>query len=336
MLASGVWRLWLTPRRKSSLAASSSRSCCVLGLDPGEQLGVAHRDRDLAREQLQEVLVGALPAARRRQVADDDAELLAAGAQARPEGPRTRRARGPRSGSSPGRRVGSPRRSSRTRLGRRARRGRRAGRCRRAARRLRSRRGSGPARGCGARGPRPGGCGSRRAGRARRRRRPRSACVRSPADDAVHGRRDRPERGGQVGRQEVRDEHGEQRPRSRSRTGGRGRRRVAVRPDARRTAAARSRSRPGAGPGGAATRAQRQRGRPERQRQSAESRRARPGGSLRWRGRSRHRRCSEVVRPGVDPPASVRPLRLGRVSQRVGDGWPSGRRRPAGSRRRAS
>ena len=27
MLVSGVWRLWLTPRRKSSLAASSSRSC---------------------------------------------------------------------------------------------------------------------------------------------------------------------------------------------------------------------------------------------------------------------------------------------------------------------
>ena len=45
----------------------------VLRLDLGEQLGVPDRDRDLAREQLEQVLVGALPAPRRRQVSDQDA-----------------------------------------------------------------------------------------------------------------------------------------------------------------------------------------------------------------------------------------------------------------------
>ena len=77
MLVSGVWRLWLTPRRKSSLAASSSSSWLVLGLDRGEQLGVPDRDRHLAGEQLEQVLVGALPEPGRRQLADEHAEVLA-------------------------------------------------------------------------------------------------------------------------------------------------------------------------------------------------------------------------------------------------------------------
>ena len=50
----------------------------VLRLDLGEQLGVPDRDRDLAREQLEQVLVGALPRPGRRQVPDEHAELLVA------------------------------------------------------------------------------------------------------------------------------------------------------------------------------------------------------------------------------------------------------------------
>ncbi len=97
----------------------------VLGLDLGEQLAIPDRHRDLAREQLEEVLVGALPQARRRQVTDEDAELLPAepedGAdrQGLPGDPLLRR----RSASD--RRAGRRRRSSRTRPGRRGRRGRR-------------------------------------------------------------------------------------------------------------------------------------------------------------------------------------------------------------------
>ena len=53
----------------------------VLRLDLGEQLGVAHRDGDLVREQVQEVLVGALPATRGRQPAEEHAEHVAADAQ---------------------------------------------------------------------------------------------------------------------------------------------------------------------------------------------------------------------------------------------------------------
>ena len=81
----------------------------VLRLDLGEQLGIADRDRDLAREQLEEVLVGALPAAGRRQVPDQHARA-----------PRRRARRTARTGSglardtlldagsSPGRRAGRP------------------------------------------------------------------------------------------------------------------------------------------------------------------------------------------------------------------------------------
>ena len=47
-----------------------------LGLDLGEQLGVADGDRDLAREELEEVLIGDVPAARGGQVPDEDAEAL--------------------------------------------------------------------------------------------------------------------------------------------------------------------------------------------------------------------------------------------------------------------
>ena len=67
----------------------------VLRLDLGEQLGIADGGRHLAREQVEEVLVGRLPAARRGQPTDEHAEVLAAGAQDRPAGVATRRARPP-------------------------------------------------------------------------------------------------------------------------------------------------------------------------------------------------------------------------------------------------
>ena len=54
--------------------------------DPLEQLRVADGHPDLAREQLEQVLVGALPATGRRQVADEHAEPVLAGAQLRPDG----------------------------------------------------------------------------------------------------------------------------------------------------------------------------------------------------------------------------------------------------------
>ena len=176
MLVSGVWRLWLTPRRKSSLAASSSRSWAFWASTWANSCGVPDRDRDLAREQLQQVLVGALPASASR----------AGGRRARRAPRRRLRARPGPAAASPGmpllerdrRRVdeedlGS--RSSRTPPGRRSRPGRRGTRRRRAARRSRSRRGSGRARGSAARGRRRAGCGSRPGGPARPRPGPRSA-----------------------------------------------------------------------------------------------------------------------------------------------------------------
>jgi hypothetical protein len=63
----------------------------VLRLDPGIQLGVPDRGRHLAREQLEQVLVGAFPATRGRQPPDEDAHVLAPGAHHRPQ--RTRDAR---------------------------------------------------------------------------------------------------------------------------------------------------------------------------------------------------------------------------------------------------
>jgi hypothetical protein len=60
----------------------------VLGLDHGEELGVPDRDRDLAGEQLEEVLVAALPRSRGRQVAHEHADLLAANPKNRADGAR--------------------------------------------------------------------------------------------------------------------------------------------------------------------------------------------------------------------------------------------------------
>ena len=75
----------------------------VLRLDLAEQLGVADGDRDLAGEQLEQVLVGALPGPGRRQAADEHAERVAA-RRGGPRGPAApRRGRPPRSGSRPGR-----------------------------------------------------------------------------------------------------------------------------------------------------------------------------------------------------------------------------------------
>ena len=141
----------------------------VLGLDLGEQLGVPDGDRDLAREQLEEVLVGALPAPRRRQVTDEDTRVPPRRRAGRPGPAAARPGRAPPTGSGAGRRGGSGSRSSRSGLGVGGRPPGEELRRRRAARRSRSRRGSGPARGCGARGRRRAGCGSRRAGPARRR-----------------------------------------------------------------------------------------------------------------------------------------------------------------------
>ena len=50
----------------------------VLGLDPGEQLGVPDRDGDLAGVQLEQVLIGPVPLPRRGEVAHDHAELFGA------------------------------------------------------------------------------------------------------------------------------------------------------------------------------------------------------------------------------------------------------------------
>ena len=88
MRASGVWRLCETPRRKSSFSASRAREPLVLGLDAPEQLGVAERDGDARGEQLQEVLVGRLPARGRGRVADEHAGHLAAAAQVGADRPR--------------------------------------------------------------------------------------------------------------------------------------------------------------------------------------------------------------------------------------------------------
>ena len=164
----------------------------VLRLDLGEQLGVADRDRDLAREQLEQVLVGALPATASR----------AAGRTA-PRGPPPPARRTARSGrDSPGTtssigivrgvaqvdgRVDHPERGLRV-VGRA--RGQELGR-RPVARPPRWPRGSAPAPGCGAAGRPPAGCGSRRGAPARRRRRPGSGVDRSPAETRSTARRER-------------------------------------------------------------------------------------------------------------------------------------------------
>ena len=55
----------------------------VLGLHLAEQLGVADGDGHFAGKQLEEVLVGGFPTARRRQSPDEDAEFVAAGLEDR-------------------------------------------------------------------------------------------------------------------------------------------------------------------------------------------------------------------------------------------------------------
>ena len=226
MLVSGVWRLWLTPRRKSSLAASSSSSCAFWASTWREQLGVADRDRDLAREQLEEVLVGALPAARRRQVADEHAERLVR-RRAGPRGPGAARpGRAPRVGIS----RGSTSRSSQSIMPKapgasRRRRGRRWTPAPSRGDRARSRRGSGRSsrlRRSRSRGQPVVALGE--AGRARRRR--------ATLDRGRRGRRPRrgpPTRaiarsGAVRSRGEQRTRRGPRaRPRPRARTAGRGR-----------------------------------------------------------------------------------------------------------------
>ena len=78
MLVRGVWRLWLTPRRKSSLAASSSRSWAFWASTCANSWALRIARRDLAREQLEEVLVGPLPPPRGRQPAGKHTKSLAA------------------------------------------------------------------------------------------------------------------------------------------------------------------------------------------------------------------------------------------------------------------
>ena len=75
----------------------------VLRLDLLEQLGVPDADRDLAGEQVQQVLVRALPAPRRRQPAKQDTELVRPDPQAAPAGCASRPARPPPPGPWTGR-----------------------------------------------------------------------------------------------------------------------------------------------------------------------------------------------------------------------------------------
>ena len=68
----------------------------VLVLDLGEQLGVADGDADLARVQVEERLVGALPRPRRRQAGQDEADPLVARAEVGADRHRARRGSAPR------------------------------------------------------------------------------------------------------------------------------------------------------------------------------------------------------------------------------------------------
>ncbi len=175
MLVSGVWRLWLTPRRKSSLAASSSRSCVfwastranswAFRIATAISLANSSRRSWSARSQH----------ARRRQLPDQHAELLLAGLEDAPGPAAARRGSAPRAGCPGDRRGGCRSRSCRTPPWRRWRRGRPRTARRPAATPARSRRGCCRAPGSAARGRRRGGCGSRRVAPARRRPGPRSA-----------------------------------------------------------------------------------------------------------------------------------------------------------------
>ena len=195
MLVSGVWRLWLTPRRKSSLAASSSRSWRFWA-STGRTAGrCGSRRRSRSRT------------ARAGPGRPAPSGGSRAGDRRARRGPRSPARRTARSGrDSPGTTLllGDDRRVDRGRRWHRSARtprGASVGRpvdegldvvARRDARR--SRRGSGRARGCAARGRRPAGCGCRRGGRARRRRTTSIGRREVAGRHAVDRRGDRPER----------------------------------------------------------------------------------------------------------------------------------------------
>ena len=108
MLVSGVWRLWLTPRRKSSFAASSSRSWAFCAstwanssaLRIATATSLANRSSRSWSARSQRRVAGSRPTR--------TPSSLAAGAQDRPQRAATRRARPPRSGMV----DGSPRQTS--------------------------------------------------------------------------------------------------------------------------------------------------------------------------------------------------------------------------------
>ena len=203
MLVSGVWRLWLTPRRKSSLAASSSRSWAFCAstwanswaLRMATAISLANSSRRSWSARSQRRVAGRWPTR--------TPSSLLAGAQDRPDrqrlagDPLLRRDRGRVDEED----VGVD--HAEARRGRPRPRARRGTRRRRAARRSRS-----PAR------IRPSSRLRRSRSAARRlwlsARRASSSSPgttigvdRSPADDPVDGRGDRPQRRGQVGGQEV-------------------------------------------------------------------------------------------------------------------------------------
>ncbi len=206
------------PRRNSSFACVELHQLLPLPLDLLEQLEVPDRDRDLAGVQLEEVLVGGIPAPRRRQMADEDAEPLV---RQRQDGPDRARLAGDvlldRAPSSD-RRARCGRRSSRTPSGRCAWRAPPGARGRHGATSRRSRAGSARAPGCAARGRPPAGCGSPRALPARPRRPPPPGPSGRPHDVRSTALRDRAEGRGQAAREEVREEDGHDRPRRRART----------------------------------------------------------------------------------------------------------------------
>ena len=153
MLVSGVWRLWLTPRRKSSLAASSSSSWAFWASTWANSWALRIATAISLANSSRRSWSAALPAPGRRQVADEDAESR----PRRGGGPPGRAATRPGTPSSTGTVAGStehdrgvdhPERGPG--VAGRAAGDERPGR--RAASRSRSPRGSGRARGCAARG----------------------------------------------------------------------------------------------------------------------------------------------------------------------------------------
>ena len=93
MLVSGVWRLWLTPRRKSSLAASSSRSWVFWASTRANSWAFRIATAISLANSSSRSWSARSQRARRRQVADEHAELLLAGPEDGPD--RQRLARDP-------------------------------------------------------------------------------------------------------------------------------------------------------------------------------------------------------------------------------------------------